>query len=124
MGLDNFWELPPEGEEAKFDPPLNLCGGMLSSNGEGSFRGKVYDSLIEAVTGESLYQEGIEAEIVSKMATVLSGTDFEDLPEHFRGREGDVCSNGEGEVTKQEYEDLRRMFSAYANLGAGLKGWW
>lgn len=38
------------------DWPGGLCGGMISGQGDApSFRGKVYDSYVEKVTGQSLY---------------------------------------------------------------------
>ena len=57
MGLDSFWRHPIEGTpDLEFNPPLTLCGGMLSGNGQGSFRGKVYEDVIKSITGVSLYQ--------------------------------------------------------------------
>lgn len=121
MGLDSFWELPGKNKKIKFDPPLRLCGGMLSAHGEGSFRGKVYDTLVETVTGQSLYQEVISPEVVKKMAQSLSKTEFDTLPEPMRTTQ---VESSEYAVTRLEYEDLRRMFSQYAEAGACLKGWW
>lgn len=127
MGLDSFWELPKESKKAKFSPPLGLCGGMFSSHGEGSFRGKAYDDLVESVTGVSLYQEEIPPRVVKKMSAALAAKEFESLPKNFRsdGHAGDP-DNGSSDyaVTREEYEDLRRMFAVYAKLGASLKGWW
>jgi hypothetical protein len=123
MGLDSFWELPSTAELAKFTPPLSLCGGMFSAHGEGSFRGGAYDSLVEAVTGESLYQGEISPEVVMRMAASLGSTEFEDLPKHLRAVSLDDTVD-DSTVTRGEYEDLRRMFSVYAALGARLKGWW
>ncbi len=122
MGLDSFWELPKGVKKAKFTPPLRLCGGMFSAHGEGSFRGGVYGSLVEAVTGESLYQEEIPPEVVRKMSNSLSGTDFENLPEQLRLTSLNPSSTIA--VTREDYEDLCRMFSSYARLGATLRGWW
>lgn len=122
MGLDSFWEMPPGGKKAEFEPPLRLCGGMFSEHGEGSFRGKVYDALVESVTGESLYQEDIDPATVAKMAVALASTEFESLPESLRA--GESKDNSGYAVNREEYEDLRRMFSAYAVRGASLRGWW
>jgi len=121
MGLDSFWELPSGSKKANFNPPLRLCGGIFSGSGEGSFRGKVYDSIVETVTGESLYQEEINPSTVAKMASALQSTEFESIPLSLRSPEGDGFGDG---VTAHEYDDLRRMFSSYAELGASLKGWW
>lgn len=121
MGLDSFWELPGGINEPNFDPPLRLCGGMLSGSGSGSFRGKVYDTLVEAVTGESLYQEVIDSTVVSKMSDSLEGRDYDSLPDDLRCPKDETLGD---EVTRAEYGDLRRMFSSYSKLGAILKGWW
>ena len=121
MGLDSFWELPKGNQKIEFDPPLRLCGGMLSGHGEGSFRGKVYDTLVETITGQSLYQELISPEAVKKMSQSISATEFDSLPESMRTTQDDPSDYA---VTRSEYEDLRRMFSAYAEAGACLKGWW
>jgi len=121
MGLDSFWELPGGSAPAKFDPPLALCGGLFSGHGEGSFRGKAYDVLIETVTGVSLYQEEIPPDTVAEMSAALGAMDFEALPASLRSQ-GESSSGYE--VTREEYNDLCRMFASYAKLGASLKGWW
>lgn len=57
-------------------PPLG--GGMMSGsnpNSKGctaSFRGKIYSQFIEAITGQSLYQESIPTEVVKQMHIDLS----------------------------------------------------
>jgi hypothetical protein len=104
MGLDSFWR-HPDGKEVKdpeFDPPLQLCGGMFSANGQGSFRGKVYNDLIQSETGVSLYQELIPNSTVQKMAAKLALMETED----------------------EEATDLVRMFLAYGSAGFDLLGWW
>lgn len=104
MGLDSFWEHPTEGTpDPDFDPPLQLCGGMLSGNGQHSFRGKVYNEIVESVTGVSLYQERIPNSVVQQMAAklALELTDGSD-----------------------ESADLVRMFLAYGAAGFDLIGWW
>lgn len=106
MGLDSFWKHPVEGSpEPEFDPPLSLCGGMFSGHGQGSFRGKVYNGIVEGVTGVSLYQEQIPNSTVREMAAKLAA--------HYSKL------SVEGEEA-----DLVRMFLAYAESGHDLLGWW
>ena len=109
MGLDNFWRLP-EGKEVTFKPPLKLCGGMLSGHGDGSFRGKVYDEIVEDVTRVSLYGD-IDAATVKQMSEMLDGTPYD--PEF----------EANFDIKKAEYNDLRRMFRTYADADANLAAW-
>ena len=81
MGLDNFWLVPKtteenlnkfnsEYEQTNYDGEepdgvefetaeyqgehhINLVSGILSSNGNGSFRGKYYSAMCDALTNES-----------------------------------------------------------------------
>ncbi len=53
---------------------IQLCGGLFSGDA-GSFRGKVYDVLVEQITGESLYQFWIPPEAVRRMAQALASCD-------------------------------------------------
>lgn len=91
----------PEAAAAAFEGAgISLVGGMFSGNGNtGSFRGKVYSQLVEAATGQSLYQEWIEPETVRQMADAIHNAviDLQELEKFFA-----VCD---------EYE-------------LGLRGWW
>lgn len=111
MGLDNFWV---GGEEATFEPPLNLCGGMLSSTGSGSFRGKVYADIVEAITGISLYADKINNTDVAKMASALATHEPTETE----------LQSYQYPITTEEYADLVRMFILYGNMGASLASWW
>lgn len=109
MGLDCYWlKLVAPGQTAKpveFDPPLNLCGGLLSG-GNHSFRGKVYAADIEEISGISLYTELLSPAQVSEIALAL---------EKF----------GENPTRHvDDLEDLTRMFVDYAEAGYCLHGWW
>ena len=63
MGLDNYWMKNKE-ELGEVEGEFKICGGMLSGNGNDSFRGKVYFRFIEDVCNENLYDEMIPNEIV------------------------------------------------------------
>lgn len=105
MGLDSYWvkngKPCPLESHPTFNPPLRLCGGLMSGNGMESFRGKVYNDQVEAATGVSLYQELIPNYVVKEMADKL-----------------DVCH------FYDEMQDLKRMFRTYADAGFDLAGWW
>ncbi|MEA3327836.1 MAG: hypothetical protein U9R53_11120 [Chloroflexota bacterium] len=84
MGLDTFASRSPEDIvlskediQAFTDAEISLCGGLFSGYG-GSFRGKVYASLILSITGESLYAEWIPPETVHAMYDALAACDPED----------------------------------------------
>lgn len=113
MGLDSFWKMPEETKDnhpkhPEFNPPLQLCGGMLSGSGQSSFRGKVYAGLIHSVTGVDIYQETISNDTIKKMAEKLDKEDFDFIHE----------------FSDEECNDMVRMFRAYADAGATLHGWW
>jgi len=113
MGLDSFWKTD---QPVKFDPPLNLVGGAFSAFGEGSFRGKAYNSLIQRLTGVSLYQHAIDNVTIRKMAAELRDTPYLWAILKRDGTDEDISAG--------EYADLQRMFAAYAEAGAVLNGWW
>lgn len=113
MGLDNFWK---GGTPVNFSPDINLCGGMFSQHGEGSFRGKVYAHIIERATDgkHSLYTETISNEDVQDIAVALENSKYSNL----------IAEASTFHVSEQEFEDLKWMFRVYADAGATLHGWW
>lgn len=123
MGLDNAWVLPGDNDREKhpeFDPPLRLVGGLFSDHGRGSFRGKVYDDIINHITGESLYQIEIPNERVREMARKIR--EFKVTKKVYED-----CHHFQGDTYERftsEMNDIRRMFDAYAEAGAKLVGWW
>jgi hypothetical protein len=114
MGLDSYWELPEGAEAPTFEPELNLCGGMLSGHGGGSFRGKVYDSAVAHITGQTLYEYVIHNDKVKEMADKLEAAPDESFYE----------KGWQDFLNDEVIADLKRMFRGYADAGASLKGWW
>lgn len=99
-GQGKVRKLPEDAAAAFEDAGIELCGGMFSSNGDGgSFRGKVYNGLVEAATGQSLYQEWIEPERVSQM--------FDDIHN-----------------ARVDLENLEKFLAVCDKYGLGLQGWW
>jgi hypothetical protein len=122
MGLDNYPARDPEGtllpedEEAFRKAGIRLCGALFS-DGEVSFRGKVYNDLVEQVTGVSLYQEWIPPETVRKMAAELAVRSPEELARMWVGEDYT-------EEHVREMESLQQHFLICARRGLGLIGWW
>jgi hypothetical protein len=111
MGLDNFWRVSGE-QEGVVEGSFNICGGMFSGSGNSSFRGKVYNSLVEKITGVSLYQEEIPSNVVKEMADKLEEQPYNGNWEHLFG------------INEDEYKDLVGMFVKHAEEDHYLVGWW
>lgn len=146
MGLDNYWVIPnpewsgdPNSEaegDYKYLPCTNpqwvsnelpqLVGGMFSGDGaDGSFRGKVYDEFIRAVTKRTLYEEQ-DNESVMQMAEMLAcylifkGRVIEAAKSRIeRGGGGDFLEWGIAHAP-----DLFHMFYAFGRAGAHLDHWY
>ena len=115
MGLDCFWYEQNRTERANVDGDFSLCGGMLSGVGNDSFRGKVYNDLVELATGVSLYQEWIDNETISAMADALEAFDFSIYTEDA------TCT---WQIRPEEFQDLKTIFRIHADAGNVLHGWW
>jgi hypothetical protein len=127
MGLDSYWVDPETRDvmELAFQPTLKLVGGVLSEHGNGSFRSKVYNTFIEAVTRQSLYQDLIPNAVVREMATALEGVPEADIqPEPESEHSDGLKPERQTHPSVDELRDLKRMFRAYADAGAALAGWW
>ena len=124
MGLDNYWEAPKGTslEELTFDPPLRLCGGLFSGHGDGSFRGKVYSGIVEAITGVSLYEDKIDNTTVCQMADALEKQDWDELSEDIQLELYDPDEDNAADA-RRDYVDLQRMFRGYAAAGYELNSW-
>lgn len=111
MGLDNYWMKNKE-ELGEVEGEFKICGGMLSGNGNDSFRGKVYFRFIEDVCNENLYDEMIPNEIVKKMADDLEATEWRDsYVENY-------------DIEEEEFRDLVKMFRLHADAGHYLVSSW
>jgi hypothetical protein len=88
---------------------ISLCGGILSGN-DGSFRGKIYSSMIMDVTSQGLYQDWIAPETVQEMYQALLDFDPEDA--YFY------------DLVSAEVLELRKFFKVCCEQGLGLIGSW
>ena len=156
MGLDTYamqrgaegdWEVAPD---EPFDG-IQLCGGLCSGGQDSSsIRGKVYELVVRAATGESLYQERIEPERVAAMARrlrvavedakrvgtragnrelgVLDEQRQPKLDEHGRLRmeteEIPTLDVAGEEIYAHEAEDLAQWFEVCAERGYAVAGLW
>ena len=111
MGLDNYWMKNKE-ELGEVEGEFKICGGMLSGNGNDSFRGKVYFRFIEDVCNENLYDEMIPNETVKQMADDLEATEWRDsYIENY-------------DIEEEEFKDLVKMFRIHADAGHYLVSSW
>jgi len=118
MGLDTFASRSPEDIslseddiQAFTDADIFLCGGIFSGEG-GSFRGKMYASLILSITGESLYAEWTPPETVREMYAALAACDPQDA----------VDSLGYPDHPPADVNELRKFFKVCSERGLGLLG--
>jgi len=151
MGLDNFWLIPKQTEEnlavfsnapqtqespknVEFENveyhgkhPINVVGGLFTSNGNGSFRGKYYSAFCDAMLNERnwLYNFHFKSEIedaYSQMSTYLDKFLSEDAEQHWEefikaGKETVVDYYGcFDEYTMDEAIDFIHMFEYYSTV--------
>jgi hypothetical protein len=119
MGLDTYAmrgpdkELTKEDQEAFEAADIQLCGGILSGPPD-SFRGKVYDDLVQEITGESLYEEWIPPERVKRMYEALVKCNPEETAK------GDYVYS----ISESDIINLRKFFKVCAERNLGLWGSW
>lgn len=127
MGLDTYAMRLIPADDKDFEG-LNLCGGIFSSSGSG-FRGKVYESFIQWVTGDeqTLYKrdQGIEniTEIYNQLQLFMK--------EHPDEEEAQVYLNMllsenwiDYSISLQEVKDLIKFFKICIDKDYRLHGWW
>jgi hypothetical protein len=119
MGLDTFPSragdritLTPEDDAALAALDLPLCEWI----GHGSFRGKVYLSIVYAVAGMSLCEDWIPPQDVARLAAAFEACDPEVA--------ADASKDDHYPVTAGEVRALRDLFRLCADRGIGLLGWW
>jgi hypothetical protein len=120
MGLDVYAARSPEGGLSYWDrrafnkASVELAGGMYSGD-PGSFRGKLYNGLVQDIAGVSLYQDWISPEAVARMAEAFERCD----PEKAAGD----C-DGPYDHTPEDVLELRAFLRVCARRKLGLVGWW
>lgn len=126
MGLDVFAARSPENPNKRLSrrdrrafakAEVELAGGMYSG-GLGSFRGKLYEDLVEHITGVSLYERWIPQETVRAMAEALGRCDPDQAIAEYEATAPPY------ERTVFELLQLRAFFRVCAKRKLGLVGWW
>ena len=104
MGLDSMWR-KSQTEEGQIDGEFKVWSGGFSDNGNTSFRGKVYYSIVEEITGISLYDDVITNDQCKEMLERFENFDF-----------SDICQNPYA-LEQEEYDDFVRMFRLHVEAG-------
>ena len=115
MGLDNFWVAPANNQRVTSEKleGLKVWGGMLSPNGNGGFRGKVYADIIQHYADTSIYEE-LDNQAVMGVWYAIEGIRWEDL-----------TSDEQSILDEQAYwDDFKKMWRYYAEQGFGLHAWY
>ena len=141
MGLDcyivhgNDRDKPFTHEDDERIKDVNLCGGMFSGYGnDGSFRGKVYDPLIQELRNgvhtwyiEQDEDNYIPTDILEQQADLLSGFIIDITDEHDdKLKDTDIVHtsrHGE-EYTLKEVQDLETLLRVAAERKAVMTVWY
>jgi hypothetical protein len=110
--------------QAFSDAHIELTRGLFSGD-PGSFRGKVYDTLLLDVTHVSLYQAWIPPESVQSMYAALLSCDPAALLASYQEIYADLDQEYRGDSLEEltlKIEELRKFFQVCAGRGLGLMG--
>jgi hypothetical protein len=95
---------------------FNVWGGMMSGPGNESFRGKVYNAIVEEITDVSLYGDPetneIPNETVKQMADKLDVFDFSTVSTNYYS------------LSEEDYDEFKKMFRLHADAGHFLVSSW
>jgi hypothetical protein len=120
MGLDTYAYVDKEPMADTLFPEscVHLCGGMFSGGGS-SFRGKVYNGFIEAISGVSLYTEKMSSEdldtVVASLKNILGDLSTDDYATDYLQSH---C------ITIAEAKALYAWFSTVKEHNGFVVGWW
>jgi hypothetical protein len=119
MGLDTYASRSPR-RIALTDEDREILGALelplVEWDGDGGFRGKVYDELVGEITNISLYNEWILPEEVAEMAASFEVCNPEEVARSTK--------DYRFPSTADEIRALQRLFRICANRGIGFVGWW
>jgi hypothetical protein len=112
MGLDNYWRTE-DGQPATIEGNFRICGGICSGNGHDSFRGQVYSSVVEAITGISLYEDNLEPHVIDDMNDKIQECPYDEAKNYSQYG-----------LSEEEWKDFKTMWDAHARAGHSLTSWW
>lgn len=98
-------------------PDNKLCGGMFSGGGN-SFRGKVYDDVVQFFTGFTLYEDTLDEIDVKDIFEDLSKVTEERFNKEFNE------SHNEWGITYTEVQDLTKWFGVVASENGSVISWY
>lgn len=116
MGLDNYASRSPGLDLTEEDRKAFEEADIHLGQGDGGFRGKLYQELILNVTGVSLYQDWIPPEVVRGMCEALERCD----PEEATKR----TSFYEAGRMPSSVSELRKFFRVCVERNLGLVSSW
>ena len=130
MGLDNYAVYgkdhhkydPTEGASNgipdELFPNNHLCGGLFSGGGN-SFRGKVYNGVVEFFTNHTLYEDVLDPSDVQDIYDSLSKV----TEERFRTEFSNQGYNN-WDITYEEVKDLTKWFGVVVSEGGCVISWY
>ena len=128
VGLD-IYALETKNADPKLFEGIRLCGGELHTDTT-SFRGKVYESLVQWMTGDevTLYQEVVPFDDLRKLADQFA-LFFEENPDDVKAQEllNDIFYNTKQTDyahTVDEVRNLSKFFNICLDNNLHLRGWW
>lgn len=129
MGLDTFAMQIVNAPDEDFQG-INLCGGVFSGGaGSSSFRGKIYNSFIEWITGDekTLYEQHTNFESVKEIRNQLA-LFFVENKDDTKAQEllDEIHNNGQINypIKVDEVRNLLKFFDVCVEKGYTLHGWW
>lgn len=108
-----YFVLPRGKAQVPFTPPLSLEKPGFTDYGPGSFRGEVYEDIINVVSGVTLYKSKLPAAVVKKIASDFTVTTFKRM-----------CEASSARISREEFDDIKRLFKVMAEANAELHSWW
>lgn len=130
MGLDNYavygkdhpkynhTEGASNGIPDELFPNNHLCGGLFSGGGN-SFRGKVYNGVVEFFTNHTLYEDVLDPSDVQDIYDSLSKV----TEKRFRTEFSNQGYNN-WDITYEEVKDLTKWFGVVVSEGGCVISWY